>query len=90
MKGRRREAIVIVQARGNGGSDKHGSSRSSKWSDSGQTFKVVTGGLGIGCGRKRRLHDNSKTFDLSNWENRIAIGLDGRSGGKIRNLIMHK
>lgn len=72
------EAIAIIQARGNGGSDKHGSSRSSKWSDSGEIFKVVTNGLGIGCRRKRRLHDNSKTFDLSNWEYRIAISLDGK------------
>lgn len=68
------EATTIIPVRGDGGSNKVGSSRSIKWSDSGHVFEVTTNGLCVGCGRKRRVHDKTpKIFDLSNWENRIAI-----------------
>lgn len=37
--------------------------------DSGHIFEVVIDGLGIEFGEKRRVHDDSKIFDLSIWEN---------------------
>lgn len=37
--------------------------------DSGHIFEVVIDGLGTEFGEKRRVHDDSKIFDLSIWEN---------------------
>ena len=48
--------------------------------DSGHIFEVVIDGLGIEFGEKRRVHDDSKIFDLSIWENWIAICWDGKLG----------
>lgn len=72
------EATAIIRAWGDGGSNKVGNSGTIKWSDSGHIIEVTTNGLCTGCGRKRRLHDNSMIFDLRNRENRIAISLDGK------------
>lgn len=57
--------------------------------DSGHIFEVVIDGLGIEFGEKRRVHDDSKIFDLSIWENWIAICWDGKLGREDQK-IMHK
>ena len=58
--------MAIIQAGGDGESNKVGSSESIKWSDCGPIFEVVTDGLGVGCGKKRRVRNDAKIFDLSN------------------------
>lgn len=56
------------------------------WSDSGLFRKqsqhnVLMGQMDVGCGRKRRVQNDYKVCDLSNWKNGAAISWKYRHGG---------